>query len=113
MVGVVALTAAACTQRVERLGRGGGLGDASRRALAAPQDVALDADLDAEQLLVVRPGRIEDAVRGPSTRRPLGVLLEPALGALERPDGRIVLELRASERHEPVAGDGPAEIEVH
>ena len=43
---------------------------------------------------------------GPLAGPPLGVLLEPALGALERSDRRLGIDLRRGQRDEPVADRG-------
>src|SRR5262245_55549875 len=48
--------------RLERLERCGGLRGAARRPLACAQRRAVDPDLDPEQLLVVRPARVDDPV---------------------------------------------------
>ena len=93
-------------------GRGRGLGDPPRRALPDAERPALDLDLDPELLLVVRPDRLDQAVDGPLAGGPLGVLLEPALGALEGGDGVVGGELLRGQLVDPVAGGVPAEVEV-
>ena len=71
-------------QDVERLGRGRGLRDPPGRTLAHAEDAAVHEDLDLEPLLVIGAHGLDEVVDGPLAGRPLGVLLEPALGALER-----------------------------
>ena len=70
------------------------------------------SDLDPELLLVVRPDRLEQVVDGPLAGRPLGVLLEAALGALERRQREVGRDLRLGARVDPVPGGLPAEVEV-
>ena len=50
----------------DRLGRGRRLGDAPRRPDAHAEDLAADGDLDPEDLVVVRPDRLEHAVGRPA-----------------------------------------------
>ena len=64
------------------------------------------------ELLVVGPGRVDEPVRRPVAGPALGVLLEPALGALERADRRLGVELRVGQPDEPVADRLEAEVEV-
>ena len=73
------------SQRLERLGGGRRLGDPARRALADAERPPVDRDLDPERASR-GPGPVAStsAVVRPLAGRPLGVLLEPALGALER-----------------------------
>src|SRR5690606_19026537 len=99
-------------QRLDRLGRGRRLGEPARGSLPSPEDLAVDDHLDPEQLVVVRTDGVEQAVDGSPAGRPLGVLLEPALRALQRADRRVELDLRAGQLDEPVPGPLPAEIEV-
>ena len=61
---------------------------------------------------MVRPGRIEESIRRPSTAAALGELLEAALGALERPDRGLGRELRISQPDQPVADGIEAEVEI-
>ena len=71
-----------------------------------PSDAAVDDDLDPELLLVIGAHGLEQPVERPVARRPLGVLLEPALGALEGGQRRVGRELlrgaaRGSSRGRP------------
>ena len=72
----------------------------------------LDDDLDPELLLVVGPDRLDQPVQRPLAGGPLGVLLEPALGALERRDREVRGELLRGQLVDPVARGVPAEVEV-
>ena len=58
------------------------------------------------------PDRVDQPVRRPFAGPTLGVLLEPALGALERADRRLGGELRVGQRDQPVADRLEAEVEV-
>ena len=99
--------------RLERLGGRGRLGDPPRRPLTRAEDAAVDLDLDPEALLVVGPDGLDQPVERPVAGRALGVLLEPALGALERRQRRLggQLELRPARRIQSPRGV-PAEVEV-
>ncbi len=74
--------------------------------------LAVHPHLDAERLFVIGPARVHEPVRRPVAGMPLGVLLEPALRALERDDRRLGDELGGGEAHDPVADRPKAEIEV-
>ena len=87
---------------LHRLRRGGRLCDPPRRPLADAQPLPVDPDLDAERLLVVGPGRVHEPVRRPVAGMSLGVLLEPALGTLERDDRRFGDQLGRRQAHDPV-----------
>ena len=99
-------------QDLERLGRGRRLGDPPRRPLAHPEHAAVDDDLDPELLLVVGTHGLEDPVDGPVARDPLRVLLQAALGALERGDRGVRRQLLGRPPLDPVPGRVPAEVEV-
>ena len=62
----VALTTvtASAAELLEGMHCGCRLRDPPRRALARPEDAPLDDDLDPEELLVVRTGRVNDLVDG-------------------------------------------------
>ena len=64
-------------------------------ALAHPEDLPADRHLDPEHLLVIRADRLEQPVVRALAVRPLGVLLEPALGALEARQRRVARRARA------------------
>src|SRR5258706_12833995 len=68
-------------QDLDRLGRRGGLGAAARGANAHPENLLADDDLDAEDLVVIGPDGLEQAVLRPLADRLLGLLLEAALRA--------------------------------
>ena len=99
---------------LDRLGRRGGLGDPTRRALADAEQLAVDPDLDAEGLLVVGPAmppRAGSRVAHPmrrcvySCRRVFGLLSERTGGS----SGQLRLgERRCSQSRTGVV----AEVEV-
>ena len=97
---------------LDRLRRRGGLGHAPRRTLADAEDLAVDPDLDAERLLVVRAGRVQQAILRSLTGAPLRVLLQPALGALQAEERRLQRELRRGEPDQPVPDEVVAEVQV-
>ena len=99
-------------QDLERLRRGRRLGDPARRPFAHPEHPALDDHLDPELLLVVRADGLDEPVGRPLAGGPLGVLLEPALGALERGHREVGRQLLGGHLVDPVARDVPAEVEV-
>ena len=86
--------------------RCGATGPRPRRAFAR------HLDLDPELLLVVGSDRLDQPVERPLAGRPLGVLLEPALGALERRDRVVGGQLLRRQLVDPVARGVPAEVEV-
>jgi hypothetical protein len=100
------------TDDLQRLRGRRRLGDASRRALADPQHPPADRDLDPELLLVIGPDGLEQPVDGPVPGRSLGVLLEPALGALEARQRHVLGQLGLGPGLDPVTGERPAEVEV-
>src|SRR4029077_7206799 len=90
-----------CLEALEGLGRREGLGHPPRGADAGAERPAIDEDLDPEDLLVFWSEGREDAVSGAAARRPLGQLLEAALGTLEgRGRGRR-LKLGRGDRGDP------------
>ena len=93
---------------------GGGrrLRDPARRALADAERPPVDLDLDPELLLVVGSDGLDQPVERPLAGRPLGVLLEPALGALERRDRVVGGQLLRGQLVDPVARGVPAEVQV-
>ena len=90
-----ALRGAFGADALDRLGGRRRLGHPPRRPLADAEHLAVDPDLDPERLLVVRAGRVDEPVVGPLAGSPLGVFLQPALGALEREDRRLQRRARA------------------
>ena len=85
--------AVAAAEHLDRLRRGRRLGHPARRPTPIPSTSPPTDDLDPEDLVVVRPAGLEDAVRGPPAGRALGRLLEPALGALQQHDARRRVDL--------------------
>ena len=61
---------------------------------------------------MVGADRLEEVVDGPLAGRPLGVLLEPALRALERRQREVGRDLGLGALVDPVARGLPAEVEV-
>jgi len=73
--------------------------------------VPVDDDLDAEDLLVVGADGLEEAILRATARDPLGVLLEPALGALEGGRWELGSDLRLGDARHPGPGHVPAGVE--
>ena len=71
------------SQRLDGPSRRLGLGHAPRVALTHADDASADGDLDSEHLVVVRSDGVEEAVLRPLAGEALGVLLQPALRALQ------------------------------
>ena len=80
-------------QGLDGLRRGRGLGHAPRVALAQADDAPADGHLDPEDLVVVRPDGVEQPVLRSLAGEALRVLLQSALGALERPERAVAGEL--------------------
>ena len=99
-------------ERVEGLGCGRRFGDPAGWPLAATQDDALDEHLDPEDLRVVGSDGFQDPVDGADAGRPLGVLLEAALGALQRGWREVELDLGRGKADDPFTRRLPADIEV-
>ncbi len=85
-------------ERLQRRGGGGCLGGPARRATPDAQRSPVHEHLDPELLLVVGPHSLEQAVHRAVARRALRVLLQTALGALERGDRRVGGQLRLGRR---------------
>ena len=90
---------------LERLGGRGRLGRSPRRAFAHPEHLAADPDLDPERLLVVGPGRVEQAVDRADRRCAAGCT--PAAGSWGSSATRSAGRRRSRGRPARSASRGP------
>ena len=110
--------AGALTREPSRAGRGRAASAAAisaallGAALPRAEGPAADRHLDPKQLVVVGPARVDEPVGRSLAVGSLGVLLEPALGALQAREGRVARQLRLGLLEEPVADHVVAEVEV-
>ena len=91
---------------------GGGLGDAPGGAAPYAHGPAVHDDLDAELLLVVGAGGLQQPVQRALPGRALGMLLEAALGGLERRQRLVRGKLLRRQDEDPVPDGPPAQVKV-
>ncbi len=105
-------SAASLTEALERSFGRVRLGLSPAAAFAAADDHAVDRDLDHEVAIVIGAVAADDAVRGGVAGGREGVLLEAALGCLERIDGQRRLELRCGRVEDETASRFEPLVEV-